>query len=324
MPTGWGSAYSVPAVQIAIHHFWANNVRADLQDQLARVWQAVARHYRGDPEVLGYEVINEPDDQLSHRFNSELECDYGGPRHERRSCAASRPAALPDGLIGAIQAADPTHVVIFEPSGATDFGGPEWIGITEPLRFPRLALAFHVYGSVPAQLRQTSNERDRTQTDQRGGPAWIMDEFGASNDAPASAQTVSDADADNLSWVYWSAMQLHDPTAGDAYEGLLNQLTRQPYPAMARALAVPYPWATAGLPGQQSFDRRTRTFRYRYAVAPKVHAPTEIAVPPYTYPHGYSVQVIGAQVVSPPDSPVLDLRADRRASQVMVTVRARR
>jgi endoglycosylceramidase len=324
MPSGWGSAYSVPAVQAAIHHFWANDVRADLQGQLARVWQAVARHYRGDPEVLGYEVINEPDDFLSKRFNSELQCDYGGPVHEPRSCAASRPAPLPDGLIGAIQAADPTHVVIFEPSSATDFGAPEWIGITEPLRFPRLALAFHVYGSIAVQLRQTSNERLRTQTDQPGGPAWIMDEFGASNNAAASSQTVSEADADNLSWAYWSAMQLHDPTAGDAYEGLLNQQTRQPYPALARALAVPYPWATAGLPARQSFDRRTRTFRYRYAVDPKIHAPTEIEVPPYTYPYGYSVQVTGARVVSRRDSPVLELRAARRANQVRLTVRARR
>ena len=35
-------------------------MRADLQGQYARVWHAVAAHYRGNPAVVGYEVVNEP------------------------------------------------------------------------------------------------------------------------------------------------------------------------------------------------------------------------------------------------------------------------
>ena len=322
LPITWGEAYGVGGVQTAVHHFWANDVRADLQGQFARVWQAVARHYRDDPDVIGYEVINEPNDFLPRRFDSELQCDYGGPAHEPRSCAASRPAALRDGLIGAIQAADPTHVVLFEPSGASNYGAPERIGITEPLRFAGLALAFHAYGSVAAQIRQTRQERDRTRTDQPDGPPWIMDEFGASNNTVASAETVSLADGANLSWAYWEALQLDDPTAGEPDEGLLDQQTRRPYPAMAHALAVPYPFATAGRPGPQSFNRATLTFRYSYAVAPGISAPTEIELPPYTYWHGYTVRVTGARIESGRHAPVLRLRADRRAARVRLTVRA--
>jgi endoglycosylceramidase len=321
-PMSWGLSYGAPAVQTAIHHFWANDVRADLQGQFARVWQAVARHYRGAPNVIGYEVVNEPNDFLSARFNSELQCDYGGPMHEPRSCRASRPAALRDGLIGAIQAADPNHVVLFEPSGATNFGAPETIGITEPLRFHRLALAFHMYGSAARQLRQITQERARTRTDQPGGPAWIMDEFGASNDAASSAETVSLAGGINLSWSYWAALQLDDPTAADPFEGLLDDQTRRPFPAQARAMAVPYPWATAGTPGPQSFNRETRTFDYRYAVGPEIHAPTQISLPAYTYPHGYSVRVTGATIVSGRDASMLELLARPRASRVAVAVRA--
>ena len=322
LPITWGDVYGVRAVQTAIHHFWANDVRADLEGQFARVWQAVARHYRDDADVIGYEVTNEPNDFLSRRFDAELQCDYGGPVHEPRSCAASRPAALRDGLIGAIQAVDPTHVVLFEPSGASNYGASERIGITEPLRFSGVALAFHVYGSVAAQLRQTRKERDHTRTDQPGGPPWIMDEFGASNNASASAETVSLADDANLSWAYWEAFQLHDPTAGGPEEGLLDEQTRRPYPAMARALAVPYPWATAGRPGRQSFDRATLTFRYSYAVARAINAPTEIELPPYTYSRGYTVRVTGARIGSRRDAPVLQLLADRRATEVTLTVRA--
>ncbi|MFL5864664.1 MAG: glycoside hydrolase family 5 protein, partial [Solirubrobacteraceae bacterium] len=249
---GWGDAYRLRPVQIALHHFFANDVRGDLQAQYGRVWQAVARHYRGDRNVVGYEVYNEPNDYLVRQFDPELQCDYGGPRKAPKSCASSGAAALPTGLIGAIQQADPTHVVFYEPSGSTNFGTPETLGIAEPLRFPRLALAFHTYGDIPAQLAQTAAERARTRTSQPGGPAWILDEFGASNNDAGSAATVDDAGAANLSWAYWAGMQLHDPTGGQAYEGLLDQTTRQPYPNMGRAMSVPYAWATAGTPGAQS------------------------------------------------------------------------
>jgi endoglycosylceramidase len=133
---------------------------------------------------------------------------------------------------------------------------------------------------------------------------------------------VNHAEADNLSWAYWAAMQLHDPTGGQAYEGLLDQTTRQPYPNQGRAMSVPYAWATAGTPGAQSYYRQAQTYRYRYKVDPKVHAPTEIEIPPYTYPLGYSVQVSGARVTSQPGAALLLLSTDRRAKTVSVTVRS--
>ncbi|MGZ4169282.1 MAG: cellulase family glycosylhydrolase, partial [Solirubrobacteraceae bacterium] len=319
---GWGGFYKVRPIQIAMHHFFANNVRGNLQGQYARVWQAVAGHYRGNHNVIGYEVFNEPNDYLVKRFDPELQCDYGGPINEPKSCAVNHPAALPHGLIGAIEAADPTHVVFYEPNGSADFGLAETIGIAEPLRFPRLALAFHTYGDIPKQLAQTRAERAATHTDQRGGPAWILDEFGASSDDALSAATVDNADVDNLSWTYWAAMQLDDPTGGGPHEGLLDQTTRQPYPNQGRAMSVPYAWATAGTPGAQSFYRPAQTYRYRYAVDPTVRAPTEIEIPPYTYPLGYTTQVTGARVTSAADAALLTLSADRGAKTVSVTVRS--
>ena len=319
---GWGGFYLLRPVQIAMHHFFANDVRGDLQGQYARVWQAVATHYRANPDVLGYEVYNEPNDYLVRSVDPELQCDYGGPVNEPKSCAINHPAALPDGLIGAIQSADPTHVVFYEPNGSANFGEPETIGIAEPLRFPRLALAFHAYGNIPAQLAQTAAERARTHTMQPGGPPSILDEFGANNRDASTAATVSHAEADNLSWAYWAAIQLHDPTAGQAYEGLLDQTTRQPYPNQGRAVSVPYAWATQGTPGAQSFYRPAQTYRYRYTVNPKIRAPTEIEIPPYTYPLGYSVRVSGARVTSRAGAALLTLSTGRGARTVSVTVRS--
>jgi endoglycosylceramidase len=324
-PALWSNAYFDPAVQAAVHHFFQNNVRADLQGQFARVWAAVARHYRDDPDVLGYEAYNEPSDFVDAHFDAELQCFYGGPAHEPASCRGSGEQALRDGVIGAIQSADRHHVVFYEPSVLTDYGLPETIGIAEPLRFGRIALAFHMYGNPESQLALDARERAETRTDQPGGPPAFMDEFGASSDAAATAATVGVADGEQLSWSYWSALQAHDPT-GNPFEGLLDQATRRPDRAVAEALAVPYPFATVGRPLTQSYDPATGAFSYSFAAArPARRVATEIVLPRDAYPHGYRVRVRGAVVVgSGSPARLLLVVAHRHASLVHVTVTRRR
>jgi endoglycosylceramidase len=320
-PTGWQAAYGDPAVSAAIHNFFSNDVSGDLQGQFARVWTAVARYFRGNADVLGYEMYNEPTDFASPDFDRELQCDYGGPAHEPLSCTQSGAQALRNGWIGAIQATDSRHVVFYEPAVTTDFGAPETIGITEPLRFHRVALAFHMYASDAATaLAQVASERAKTKTDQPGGPPSIMDEFGATSQTQQTANTVTLAGHEDLSWSYWSGFQLHDPT-GDPGEGLLNEQTRRPDAAKARALAVPYAFATAGEPGRESFNAATRAFSYTYGVVRAIHAPTEVMVPLYTYPLGYRVRVRGATVVSAKRTSLLELRSKPGARVVTLTVR---
>jgi hypothetical protein len=149
-----------------------------------------------------------------------------------------------------------------------------------------------------------------------------MDEFGASNDIPTIAATASAADRIGLSWTYWAGLQLHDPT-GNPFEALLDERTRRPDRPKALALAAPYPAATAGTPGPQSFDATTDTFLYSYRVSPTIHAPTEVVVSRYMFGHGYRVRVRGARIVSRADAAVLKLTARRRARQVRLTVMPR-
>jgi hypothetical protein len=183
-------------------------------------------------------------------------------------------------------------------------------------------LAYHAYGTIPQELAQVKAERAHTRTDQPGGPAWILDEFGANNHDGFNGKTVDDAEGDDLSWTYWAAIQLNDPTAGGPHEGLLDETTRHAYPNQARAMSVPYAWATAGTPGAQSFYRPAQTYRYRYSPNPKLKALTEIEIPPYTYPLGYTVKATGARVTSRANAALLTLSADRRARSVSVTVRS--
>jgi endoglycosylceramidase len=320
----WGLAYTAPSVQTAIRHFWHNDVRGDLQGQFARVWQAVAGHYRRNRDVLGYEVFNEPTDFSSPDFSRELQCAYAGPARAPRSCAGDGVQALRTGLIGAIEAADPTHLVFVEPVVTAGLALSRALGVAEPLRFRRLVLAVHLYGLPPhgvfgcprtvclaserAALARLVAERARMHTMQPGGPPMMMDEFGGGPSVSDIAQVAALANRASLSWSYWSALQLHDPT-GAPGENLLNDRTANPWPAKARVLASPYPLATAGTPGPQAFDPKTRLFGFTYAVDRRVHAPTEIVIPSYTYPLGYDAVVQGAIVTSAPNASALTLQS---------------
>ena len=61
-------------------------------------------------------------------------------------------------------------------------------------------------------------------------------------------------------------------------------------------------------------------FSYSFTPSRRIRAPTEISIPPYTYPHGYVTLVSGARVVSQPNAPVLEVSPSRRASEVQVSV----
>lgn len=60
----WSDSYLIsPAVQRAFDNFWANKPAPDgigLQDHYAALWQHIARRFAGNPNVVGYDIMNEP------------------------------------------------------------------------------------------------------------------------------------------------------------------------------------------------------------------------------------------------------------------------
>ncbi len=57
------------------------------------------------------------------------------------------------------------------------------------------------------------------------------------------------------------------------------------------AVVRPYPRAVAGKPLRMSFDITKKTFFFEFRQDPEVEAPTEIFVPNYQYPEGYTVEI---------------------------------
>ncbi len=341
-PSSWAHGYEDPAVESAFDHFWANDVRANLQGQYIRMYTAVAGHFRDNADVIGYELFNEPIDPTvlaPPEFDRKLTCFYAGRTYAPASCAATAPPSqAPNvGIAPALLGADPHHLVFYEPPVTFNDGVPETAGVAGPLPFDRLVFAFHDYGAAAqspsgnctspacgpqesAVLDEAASSRAATSTSQPGGPAWMLTEFGAEAYAPDIGRVAAYADDHLLSWVYWSGLQLHDPT-GTTTEALIDDQTRQPDPQRAKVLARVYAEAVAGTPMGQSFDPESAHYDMTYAADRGIQAPTVIVVPTaWQYAGGYHACVSGGSVVSPPNADRLLVRNSANAGTVSVTV----
>ena len=165
----------------------------------------------------------------------------------------------------------------------------------------------------------------------RAGVAVDFGEFGDSTNTVDDANMVDLADQRFLNWTYWE----YYTTPSSLAPGLLIDDKKSGSEKNARqdmldALVVPYPEAVAGTPESYSLDRSTWTMMLTYSRTPVEPglscptAPTEIYVPHRDYPHGYSVEVSGAKVVSPPSWPWVELVGLKRSAQVTVTIRPAR
>jgi endoglycosylceramidase len=346
-PGRWSRTYGEPALDAAADNFWTNDVRGNLQGELIRVWKAVARRFRYDGAVLGYDLLNEPfSPELSTAGHlpstplaSEVECFYTGRRRPGRwpGTAATIPCPRHDptvGLIPAIEHVDRRHLLFVEPDIFNGGGTGANLG---PMDFPRLVFNFHVYCSgrnpvtgnpvdVAACAAQERRNLER-RTDQRAaltsraqpaGPVLFLSEFGATDSAALDARLVATADRFQLSWTTWTWKSYDDPT-GSSAEPLV-----EPDGALAPevgALDEPYPQAVAGIATTFRFDPTTERFTLSYEARP-VHAPTVVFVPvPARYPAGYCAAVRGGRVLSAPDADKLVVVDEHAAGPVTVTVR---
>jgi endoglycosylceramidase len=342
LPGRWSHTYASPGLDAAFGHFWTNDVAGNLQGSYDQVWGAVASYFSNDPWIVGYDPMNEPFsrsvmDQDHHELDTEIECFYTGTTHpglgadgSALSCPADDPRV---GLIPTIEAADPNHLVFYEPDIFTRAGTPNFIG---PMVLSHLVFNFHAY--CPQRNGRTGNPTDVTACadsaaatiDRReaerpglasaaepGGPPLFMSEFGATDDPALIATLTAQADSQLLGWTYWSWKYYDDPT-GSADEGLVGpdgQL--KPTAAM---LAQAYPEAVAGTPRSFAADPDTGAYDLTYLSDPDISAPTIIEMPSLAYPDGYCPVVTGGIVTSGPGDRLLEVENAANAGLVIVKV----
>lgn len=323
-PIAFPSGYETnPAVQRAFENFWADKPGpggVGLQERYAAAWAHVARRFRANRSVLGYEIMNEP-----FPGSDYLSCISPG-------CPASdaQLTSLEHKVDRAIRSVDRRTLVFYEPYVTFNFGYPDGVGA---LRDPRAVFAWHDYCLAPAPNGCSSNEttmRVAAARVARTGEGTFMTEYGATSSAPSLRLMVSLADKYMVPWMYWSYCTCSDPT-GSPDEGMVLDPSKPKNAANLRtpivdSIVEPYPQVIAGTPVFWGFDHSSRTFNFQYTPArASGHgafgpgALTEISTPARVFPRGYAVKAAGA-IVSKPRAAVLEIVSCTRARRITVSL----
>ena len=297
-----------PAIQRAFDNFWANRPGPDgvpLQEHYATAMRTVAARFAHEPNILGYEPMNEPWPGANW-----TPCVTGCPELEQQLLAPFY-ARMAD----AVRAVDRRHPLYVEPFVLFNFGAA---ATALPGSGSANALSTHVYALDDAANLAVMQRSVEAAT--RDGAPVLITEWGATND-PAVVTTMADQfDSQLLPWLFWSyyenvILDPHLPVSPDNLRGpVLDALTRA------------YPTAVNGTPTHLAFDDTSRTLDFEYATTrPDGHrgrfwVPTTISVPAARYPDGYAVTVTGAKVVSRACAPSIILQNLPRATAVTVRV----
>lgn len=319
-----------PAEDRAWDNFWINRPAADglgLQDHYAAMLQLLAGAFGAQPAFLGLDLMNEP-----------------WPGTNFPTCANPLGCPLFDGTLAAfyhrvipqLRAAEPHHLVFYEPHALFDEGAASTIGSVADAN---AVFTFHNYclGDQPG-LPQADPGQDCGVEEQlvlseaetqaaRGGDGLLEDEWGNTSSVPLLTRMAAEADQRMVGWSYWAYEDcclspgaiVRDGAKPPTAAGNLNR------PVLA-ALARPYPQAIAGTPTSWSYEPATRAFTLRYSTrragggALGRGVGTHVELPALAYPTGYDATVSGARVRSAPDANVLRLSNDPGAATVIVRV----
>jgi endoglycosylceramidase len=333
---GFGADYiGMPALQHAFDHFWANSPGPGgigLQDRYVAAWRHVASVFAGNPNLLGYEIMNEP---WPGTIWSSCAQTQGCPTFDTGPFAAFNRLA-----IRALRSADRRTLIWYEPQVLFNYGSNTNL---PSLGDPRLGFAFHDYclqfdfggntQSCPTfDDKVFANALAHTAST---GDALMETEFGATMNPQILVPAIQRADRNMVSWLEWAYCGCNDPTTSGpgAQQAIVLDPRRPPsgsnlnLPTL-RILVEPYPRLVSGTPLSWGFDATTKRFDFHYSTTGAGghgrFAPgsvTEIAAPRFVYGGRYAVQVTGGAIVSRRGSPTLQIGACRGARTVTVTIR---
>jgi endoglycosylceramidase len=318
-----------PAEQHAWDAFWTNAAAPNnlgLEDNYAQMLEYVGNAFNGNPNVAGFELINEPSPGGS-TFWSTL---FGSPYFDSQQLTPFYNQGA-----DAIRAVDPTTPIFFEPNVLSNAGLPTDLGTVDA---NNTVLSFHDYcefnlgvlGCLPSVSGVVGNALNYAQA--HGIPAF-MTEFGATSDQAQIATPMAGADQHLLGWTEWAYSGQGDITTSASPPSSESLVFNPELPptgtnvntANLETLAEPYPQLISGTPTSFGFNHGTFEFIYSTAEANGMGSfpagsQTTISVPSVEYPNGYDVVVTGGHVVSAPDAPELVIASDNGASTVSVEV----
>jgi endoglycosylceramidase len=322
-----------PALNRAFDHFWANDPDTTgnnrLQADDGAILAHVAAGLRDKPTVLGYEILNEP--WPGSQYPACFVAATGCPTFDEGPVSAYYAY-----MAAAIRAADPTHLVWFEPLVTFNYGIPT--SVVAP-QGPNLGFAFHDYPAcspaddarLPASFGGACGTEEATTIDHaqayvaQTGTALLETEFGATKNPATIATAVARYDAAMVPWMFWSYTNYIDNLRPDG--SLLPPSGTNINGGILDALVRPYPQVVSGTPLSYQYDPQAKRFALRYSTKGATGRdfagssdPTEIFVPRRFFGGSYRVRASGAEVVPGGDSQLVELRSCAWARTVGVTV----
>ncbi len=326
------------AYQRVWDNFWANVEGPNatpLWDHFAHFWQHVAARFAGHPDILGYDLMNEPWPGLqTPACLNPVYCPHNATM-----------SAFYQHVIPQIRAVDANTPIYYEGSLLSGGGMALDIDIDEP----NAVLSFHNYclltvvgamagqSSIPLlpdltcpQFETLTFDNAQRQAQNQNHPA-VLTEFGSVTDMSAVQRVADQADARQVGWMHWTyfntgttnfpgtpslVLDPHKPPSGDNINHeLLATLTR------------PYPQLIAGTPQSWHFDPENKHFELRYSPDRvdgqgrfSAQATTIIFIPETHYPNGALIDVQGGtlQASTHPHHALVTAKPD--ATQVVVTI----
>jgi endoglycosylceramidase len=319
-----------PAEQQAWESFWSNADAPNgigLENNYSQMLEYVANAFNGDPNVAGFELMNEPSPGVSS-FLSTL---FGNPFFDSQQLTP-----FYDQGADAIRAVDPSTPIFFEPNVLSNAGVPTDLGHVDATN---TVLSFHDYcefdlgplGCIPSVSGIVGNAENYAEA--QGIPAFLT-EFGATSDQAEILAPMQGADQHLIGWTEWAYSGQGDITTSASPPGSESLVFNPADPltganintANLDTLAEPYPQLVSGTPISYSFENGTFQFSYSTAEADGLGSflagsQTTISVPSVEFPDGYQVSVTGGEVASAPNAAELVITSTG-ASQVSVTVSA--
>ena len=289
---GWSSCYITYSIGAAAQRLYDNN--RGILDRFGEFWKLIASRVMHLPNVLGYELINEPwlgdvplsFDELDPVVNPD-NWDLWLPKVADRKNMAK----MYEALHKYIREVDNESIIFFEPATGGNFldgwpvgfeAGPGGVAYND-----RQALSYHIY-CLEIDKKQPNNfiqylietlsidacdvlddilydvRRDDTS---RLGLAGFLTEFGNAGTGHAAEAIINFATAkmDEVfhGWSYWYLTP--DPSVRNSSEIM--------------ALARPFPHKIAGTPNFLQFDPKSKNFTLIYTpceFSPCSQLPTEI------------------------------------------------
>jgi endoglycosylceramidase len=320
-----------PAEQQAWESFWTNADAPNgigLENNYSQMLEYVANAFNGNPNVAGFELMNEPSPGSS-TFLSTL---FGNPFFDSEQLTPFYNQGAE-----AIRAVDPNTPIFFEPNVLSNAGVPTDLGTVDA---SNTVLSFHDYcefslgplGCIPSVNGIIGNAESYAQAH---GIPLFMSEFGATSDQAQILGPMQGADQHLIGWTEWAYSGQGDITTSANPPGSESLVYNPELPptgdnvntANLETLAEPYPQAISGTPDSYSFEGGIFHFSYSTDEPDGLGSfpagsQTTISIPSVEFPDGYQVSVTGGEVLSAPNAAELVIASNPGATAVSVTVSA--